>query len=73
MSIDVSGNLALLGSRRYLSLIDLNKPKEVLRRINLTSKWDISRVTWNPTVVNQQYFLTTVSLMMRSMYTLLST
>ena len=61
MSVDFSGNFALLGSRRHLTLINLNKPKEVLRRNHLNSKWDISKVKWNPFVSNQQYVLTTVS------------
>jgi len=61
MSVDISGNLALLGSRRNLTLIDLNKPKEVVKRISLSSKWDIGKVKWNPFEQNQHYFLTTVS------------
>ena len=61
MSIDLSGNLALLGSKRNLTLVDLNKPKEVLRRISLNNHWDITKITWNPSKLNQQYFLTTVS------------
>ena len=65
MSVDVSGNLALLGSRRNLTLIDLNKPKEVVKRVSLSSKWDIGKVKWNPFDVNQQYFLSTVSYMFK--------
>nr|NP_001037822.1 uncharacterized protein LOC723798 [Ciona intestinalis]BAE93319.1 zinc finger protein [Ciona intestinalis] len=59
MSVDATHKLAMLASRRYLTLIDLTEPNRVIERVNLRNKWDVSHVLWNPTTANQKYFLTT--------------
>uniref|UniRef100_H2ZGY6 Uncharacterized protein n=1 Tax=Ciona savignyi TaxID=51511 RepID=H2ZGY6_CIOSA len=59
MSVDASHQLAMLGTRRCLTLIDLKQPNRVIKRVNLMNKWDVGSVLWNPTKANQKYFLTT--------------
>lgn len=65
MAVDSEGKYAVLGTRRHLNLIDLDKPREVYRRLNLQSKWDISHVAWNPCASKREYFVATVSLLKR--------
>ena len=59
MSINSTGDIAVLGSKRHLALIDLDNPTEIVKRINLSNKYDLSRVLWNPNAVKKDVFLTT--------------
>lgn len=48
MSVDYQGQLAVLSSRRFLYIVNLDTPTEGHRKISRQSKWDIGTVRWNP-------------------------
>ncbi|KAM9301671.1 GATOR2 complex protein WDR59 isoform 2-T2 [Gastrophryne carolinensis] len=48
MSVDCQGQLAVLSSRRFLYIVNLDTPTEGHRKISRQSKWDIGTVQWNP-------------------------
>uniref|UniRef100_A0A3B3CSG5 WD repeat domain 59 n=1 Tax=Oryzias melastigma TaxID=30732 RepID=A0A3B3CSG5_ORYME len=48
MSVDCLGSHAVLSSRRFLYLVDLEAPSEPPRKIGRHSKWDVGTVQWNP-------------------------
>lgn len=61
MGVDVLGKYCILGTRRHLIVVDLDQPKEVKRRINRQSNWDVTQVQWNPCIAKKEYFATTYS------------
>ncbi|XP_068117783.1 GATOR2 complex protein WDR59 isoform X3 [Hyperolius riggenbachi] len=48
MSVDFQGQLAVLSSRRFLYIVNLDTPADGHRKISRQSKWDIGTVQWNP-------------------------
>jgi hypothetical protein len=46
-AIDCTGRFLVLAGRLGTSVIDLNNPQTVLRKINRKSRWEVSVVGWN--------------------------
>ncbi|XP_027223651.2 uncharacterized protein [Penaeus vannamei] len=49
MALDWRGDYTLLAGRRNLALISLEKPSEIVKRVNRTQqKYDVTAAEWNP-------------------------
>ncbi|XP_032816499.1 GATOR2 complex protein WDR59 isoform X1 [Petromyzon marinus] len=56
MSVDCQGQTAVLSGRRYLYMINLDSPSELVKKISRQSKWDVGAVQWNPHEVSKHFF-----------------
>ena len=61
MSVDATGSIAVLGSKRQLVFIDLNNPTQELSRLKTGSKFELNQVLWNPAQSHKKFILTTYS------------
>jgi len=48
-------------SQHHIAVVDLNSPRDIVRRIARQSRWAISCVEWNPHPSHADYFLAAVS------------
>ncbi|XP_055933393.1 GATOR complex protein WDR59-like isoform X2 [Argiope bruennichi] len=48
MAVDCSGQFVILAGRRYMGIIHLDQPSEVVYKTNRYSKWDVTTAEWSP-------------------------
>ncbi|CAB3373844.1 Hypothetical predicted protein [Cloeon dipterum] len=56
MSVDHSGSLVLLFGRRYMALVNLDKPTETLKKVNRKTKYDVgfaATADWSPVISDE--------------------
>ncbi|KJE97251.1 WDR59 protein [Capsaspora owczarzaki ATCC 30864] len=58
-SIDASGTLGVVASRKGLSIIDLEAPDQPARPLVHHTKWEINDVQWNPHTTRSSYIAST--------------
>ncbi|KAG1704370.1 GATOR complex protein WDR59 [Nymphon striatum] len=56
MALNFCGDYAVFAGRRSLTVINLDKPHEVVKKTSRQSKWEIRTIEWNQSYENAQLF-----------------
>ncbi|GFY67711.1 GATOR complex protein WDR59 [Trichonephila inaurata madagascariensis] len=48
MAVDRSGQFAVLAGRRYMGIVHLDQPSEVIHKTQRHSKWEVGTAEWSP-------------------------
>ena len=48
LSVSRDGQLGVLAGRRHLALINMDDPKELVKKVGRTSRWEVGTAQWNP-------------------------
>jgi len=48
LSVSRDGQLGVLAGRRHLALINMDDPKELVKKVGRTSRWEVGAAQWNP-------------------------
>nr|XP_006825086.1 PREDICTED: WD repeat-containing protein 59-like [Saccoglossus kowalevskii] len=59
MSVDCTGQFAILAGKRVWAVINLDTPQDVVKKLSRQSRWEVSVVEWNPHVLQKNLFAAT--------------